>query len=63
MKIHYCIEKTVTLNDNLTDEEINEFLDTLTDGECSSWWKDTKNNYSEDTDIFDFLDDLNNGMK
>ena len=62
MKIHYCVESEIEVGDNLTDEEINEMLDKLTNSTCVSWWHANENTIRDD-DTFLFLDDLNNGRK
>ena len=62
MKIHYCVENEIEVGDNLTDEEINEMLDKLTNNTCVSWWHTNENTICDD-DAFLFLDDLNNGRK
>lgn len=62
MKIHYCVENEIEVGDNLTDEEINEMLDKLTNNTCVSWWRTNENTICDD-DVLLFLDDLNNGEK
>ena len=62
MKIHYCVENEIEVGDNLTDEEIDETLDRLTNNTCVSWWHTNENTICDD-DAFLFLDDLNNGRK
>ena len=62
MKIHYCVENEIEVRDNLTDEEINEMLDRLTNNTCVSWWHTNENTICDD-EVFLFLDDLNNGRK
>lgn len=62
MKIRYCVENEIEVKDNLTDEEINEMLDNLTNNTCVSWWH-IPINFTEEDDVFLFLDDLNNGRK
>ena len=55
MKIFYCIENTIELDDNLSDEEINEKLDEITQNKCTSWWKekeDTSNSLIDNISEF-----------
>lgn len=45
MIVYYNITKAIVVDDNATDEQINQAVDKDSNDEATSWWKQTDEDY------------------